>query len=490
MAGAKNHDYHSLPPDIVPIMGAFSALSMAVGGIMWMHGGHLGPDKGNGGGWIFFIGLAAVLFTMYSWWAKVIDEADEMGHAGVSFGKPAIDLDKLRGWKDGVVKKLTGGLVGLAKQRKVTVVAGVGRFTAPNEVSVEGADGATTTVTFEHAIIAAGSEPVTLPFIPQDDPRVLDSTDALGIDEVPGTLLVVGGGIIGLEMATVYHALGSKVTIVELMDQIIPGADKDIITPLAKRIEKRYANVYLKTKVLKVEPTPEGLVAHFEGPKAPATERFDRVLVAVGRRPNGKRIGAENAGVQVDDRGFIAVDAQMRTNVPHIFAIGDLVGQPMLAHKATHEGKVAAEVAAGRNTHFDAKVIPSVAYTDPEVAWVGATENECKAKGTPYGKGVFPWAANGRSLSTGRDEGLTKVLFDDATGRIIGCGIVGPHAGDLIAEVALAIEMGADAVDLGHTIHPHPTLSETVNFAAEMFEGTITDLYLPKRPSRAAATAT
>jgi len=413
--------------------------------------------------------------------AKVIEETVEMGHAGLGFAQPSIDIDKLRGWKDGVVRKLTGGLSGLARQRKVTVVAGTGQFTAPNQVTVNGGDTAPVTVSFDHAIIAAGSEPVTLPFIPHDDPRVIDSTGALDLQDVPKRLLVIGGGIIGLEMATVYHALGSEVTIVELMDQIIPGTDKDIVTPLMKRIEKRYAAIYLKTKVTKVEAAADGMVAHFEGPKAPASATFDCVLVAVGRRPNGRAIGAENAGVAVDERGYVPVDRQMRTNVSHIFAIGDIVGQPMLAHKATHEGRVAAEVAAGRNSHFDAKVIPSVAYTDPEVAWAGLTENECKAKGLKYGKGVFPWAASGRSLSLGRDEGTTKLLFDEDTHRVIGCGIVGPNAGDLIAEAALAIEMGADAEDVGLTIHPHPTLSETIGMAAEAFEGTITDLYVPKR---------
>jgi dihydrolipoamide dehydrogenase len=413
--------------------------------------------------------------------AKVIEETQEMGHAGLSFTAPEIDLDKLRGWKDGVVKRLTGGLAGLARQRKVTVVSGVGRFTAPNQVVVNGGDRAPVTVSFEKAIIAAGSEPVTLPFIPHSDPRVIDSTGALELGGVPERLLVIGGGIIGLEMATVYHALGAKVTIVELMDQLIPGADRDIVTPLAKRLEKRYAAIHLKTKVTKVEVGSDGLTAYFEGPKAPASERFDRILVAVGRRPNGRTIGAEEAGLVVDERGFIPVDRQMRTNMPNIYAIGDIVGQPMLAHKAVHEGKVAAEAAAGQNSHFDAKVIPSVAYTDPEVAWVGLTENEAKAQGRKYGKGAFPWAASGRSLSLGRDEGLTKVLFDESTHRIIGCGIVGPNAGDLIAEAALAIEMGADAADIGMTIHPHPTLSETIGMAAEAFEGTITDLYMPKR---------
>ncbi|GJE60939.1 Dihydrolipoyl dehydrogenase [Methylobacterium trifolii] len=337
---------------------------------------------------------------------------------------------------------------------------------------------------FDQAIIAAGSEPIKMPFIPHDDPRVIDSTGALELDGIPGRMLVIGGGIIGLEMATVYHALGAKVTIVELMDQIIPGADKDMVTPLMKRISKQYEAIHLKAKVTNVEATPEGLKVSFEGGSAPATDTFDKILVSVGRRPNGKLVGAEAAGVVVDERGFIPVDRQMRTNVAHIFAIGDVVGQPMLAHKATHEAKVAAETASGKNSFFDAKVIPSVAYTDPEVAWVGLTENEAKAKGIKVGKGVFPWAASGRSLALGRDEGLTKVLFDEATDRILGCGIVGPSAGDLIAEAALAIEMGADAEDIGLTIHPHPTLSETVGLAAEAFEGTITDLYMPKKPHR------
>ncbi|MDX1539806.1 MAG: dihydrolipoyl dehydrogenase [Geminicoccaceae bacterium] len=413
--------------------------------------------------------------------AKVISEAEEMGHAGIGFTGPEIDLDKLRGWKDGVVKRLTGGLSGLAKQRKVTVVEGVGRFAGPHHVVVGDGNGGGKMVRFETAIIAAGSEPVTLPFIPHADPRVIDSTGALELDGMPKRLLVIGGGIIGLEMATVYHALGARVTIVELMDQIIPGADKDIVTPLMKRISGAYENIFLKAKVTAVEATSDGLKVRFEGGKAPAEDTFDKILVAVGRRPNGRAIGAEAAGVQVDERGFIPADKQMRTNVPHIFAIGDVIGQPMLAHKAVHEGKVAAEVAAGRNSYFDVRGIPSVAYTDPEVAWVGLTENEAKAKGIKYGKGVFPWAASGRSLSLGRDEGLTKVLFDEANERVIGCGIVGPNAGDLIAEAGLALEMGADAADIGLTIHPHPTLSETVGMAAEMFEGSITDLIPPKR---------
>jgi dihydrolipoamide dehydrogenase len=415
--------------------------------------------------------------------AKVVDESHDMGAHGIAFGAPDINVDKLRGWKDGIVKRLTGGLSGLAKQRKVTVVQGLGRFVSANQVEVEGG-GSKTLVGFDQAIIAAGSEPVTLPFIPHGDKRVIDSTGALEMEGIPKGLLVIGGGIIGLEMATVYHALGSKVTVVELMDQIIPGADKDIVTPLMKRIEKRYEKIYLKAKVTKVEARSDGLHVSFEGGGAPATDRFDKVLVSVGRKPNGKLIGAENAGVAVDERGFIPVNKQMRTNQMHIFAIGDVVGQPMLAHKAVHEGKVAAEVAAGRNSSFDARVIPSVAYTDPEVAWVGLTENEAKAQGRKYGKGVFPWAASGRSLSLGRDEGVTKVLFDEASDRIIGCGIVGPNAGDLVAEAGLAIEMGADAHDIGLTIHPHPTLSETIAMAAEMFDGSITDLIPPKKKAR------
>jgi pyruvate/2-oxoglutarate dehydrogenase complex dihydrolipoamide dehydrogenase (E3) component len=383
-------------------------------------------------------------------------------------------------WKDGIVRKLTGGLSGLAKQRKVKVVTGAGSFLSPKSLLAKTADG-DKTISFDQAIVACGSEPITLPFILHSDPRVIDSTGALELNGLPKRLLVLGGGIIGLEMATVYHSLGVKVTVVELMDQIIPGADKDIVTPLMKRIGKRYENILLKTKVTAVTAEVDGLRVTFEGPNGVSNDLFDRLLVSVGRRPNGKMVGADAAGVAVDERGFIAVDKQMRTNVPHIFAIGDVVGQPMLAHKAVHEAKVAAEVAAGKNSAFDAKVIPSVAYTDPEVAWVGVTESEAKASGIKYGKGVFPWAASGRSLSLGRDEGITKVLFDEEHERIIGCGIVGPSAGDLIAEAALAIEMGADAADIGMTIHPHPTLSETIGMAAEAFEGTITDLYMPKK---------
>ena len=413
--------------------------------------------------------------------ARVIAETKEMSEHGLVFSAPAIDVDKLRGWKDGVVARLTGGLAGLARQRKVTVVRGYGRLSSPHQLQVELGEGGTKILDFEQAIIAAGSEPLTLPFLPQGDPRIMDSTDALELTELPSRLLVIGGGIIGLEMATVYHELGAQITVVELMDQLIPGADKDLVNPLAKRLFGQYENVLLKTTVTNVEARADGLVVSFDGAKAPATDTFDKILVAVGRRPNGKLIGAENAGVRVDDRGFIPVDKQLRTNVAHIFAIGDVVGQPMLAHKATHEGKVAAEVAAGKNSAFDARVIPSVAYTDPEVAWAGLTENEARAAGVPYRKGVFPWAASGRSLSLGRSEGMTKLLFDSGTGRVLGCGIVGSSAGDLVSEAALAIEMGADAADIGLTIHPHPTLSETVAMAAEAFEGTITDLYLPRR---------
>jgi len=414
--------------------------------------------------------------------AKVISETEEMGEHGIKFTKPKIELDGLRGWKNDVVGKLTGGLTGLAKARKVKTVQGYGRFTGPNMIMVEGPDGETTKVSFDQCVIAAGSEPVKLPFVPHDDERVIDSTGALELRDIPKRLLVLGGGIIGLEMACVYEALGSKITVVELMDQIIPGADKDIVKPLHARLKGRYENILLKTKVTAVEALKGGLKVTFEDADGKSsTDTFDRVLVAVGRRPNGKLIDAESAGVAVDERGFIAVDSQQRTNVPHIFAIGDVVGQPMLAHKAVHEGKVAAEVAAGHDRVFDARVIPSVAYTDPEVAWVGVTETEAKAKGLKIGKGVFPWAASGRSLSNGRSEGVTKVIFDPEDDRVLGAAIVGSNAGDLISEVALAIEMGADAVDLGHTIHPHPTLSETVNFAAEMYEGTITDLMPPKK---------
>ncbi len=413
--------------------------------------------------------------------ARTITEAEEIGAHGIAFGTPQIDIDALRGWKDKVVGQLTGGLDGLAKARKVKVVQGYGRFTGANTIHVEG-DSGDTDVTFDQCIIAAGSEPVRLPFVPYDDPRVMDSTGALELRDIPGRLLVLGGGIIGFEMATVYDALGSDVTVVELADQIIPGCDPDIVKPLMKRMQGRLTAIRLKTKVTDVAAAPEGLSVTFEDDAGEtSTDTFDRVLVAVGRVPNGKLLDAGKAGVAVTERGYIEVDDHQRTNVPHIFAIGDVVGQPMLAHKAVHEGKVAAEVAAGSNRSFDARVIPSVAYTDPEVAWVGLTETTARRDGIPYGKGVFPWAASGRNLANGRSEGITKLLFDPEDSRVIGAAIVGTNAGDLIAEVALAIEMGADAVDLGHTIHPHPTLSETVNFAAEMFEGTITDLMPPKR---------
>jgi dihydrolipoamide dehydrogenase len=411
--------------------------------------------------------------------ARVVDEAQAMAGHGISFGPPQIDLDRLRSWKSAVVGKLTGGLSGLARQRKVTVIRGDGRFVAPRVLEVAGEEG-TQRIGFDHCIIAAGSEPVRLPFLP-DDPRVMDSTGALELQDIPQRLLVIGGGIIGLEMGCVYDALGSKVSVVELMDQLMPGADLDLVKPLEKRLRKRYEQILLGVKVQGVEALPEGLRVSFSGTGAPTPQIYDRVLVAVGRRPNGSGIGAEAAGLTVDPRGFLSVDRQMRTSQPHIFAIGDIVGQPMLAHKATHEGKVAAEVIAGEKRAFDARVIPSVAYTDPEVAWVGLTESEAKAKGIEYQKGSFPWAASGRSLAQGRDEGFTKLLFDPQTHRVLGGGIVGSNAGELIGEVALAIEMGADAADIGLTIHPHPTLSESVAMSAEAFEGTLTDLYLPKR---------
>lgn len=412
--------------------------------------------------------------------AKILEEATYMKEHGVQFGKTSIQVNKLREWKNGIVKRLTGGLKTLAKQRQVEIVTGEGQFTAPQQLVVNGKDGKTT-ITFEHAIIAAGSQAVKLPFIPEDA-RIVDSTGALEMGQIEGELLIIGGGIIGLEMATVYHALGASITVVESADMLMPGADKDIVMPLYKYISKKYKQIVLKTKVTKVDAKKDGLWVTFEGENAPKKpQRYDQILVAVGRRPNGKLIGAEKAGVKVDERGFIPVDKQMRTNVPHIFAIGDIVGNPMLAHKAIPEGRVAAEVIAGKKHFFDPKCIASVAYTDPEVAWVGVTETEAKANGIRYSKGVFPWAASGRSLSNGRDEGLTKVLFDEETHRIIGAGIVGTNAGDLIAETALAIEMGCDAEDISLTIHPHPTLSETIAMATEVFEGTITDLYLPKR---------
>jgi dihydrolipoamide dehydrogenase len=412
--------------------------------------------------------------------ARVIEEASEMGVHGIAFGDPAIDLDKLRAWKMGVVRKLTGGLKMLAKQRKVEVVQGSGKFVGPNTVEVSGGPNGTERIRFDQCVIAVGSEPIKLPGLPSD-PRIMDSTDALELPEFSGRLLVIGGGIIGLEMATVYDALGSKVSVVELTPQLMPGADVDLVRPLEKRLRARYEQVLLGTKVTKIEPQADGLRVTFEGGKAPEPQVFGRVLVSVGRVPNGRAIAAEAAGITVSERGFIAVDRQLRTNVPHIFAIGDVVGQPMLAHKAMHEAKVAAEVAAGQKHSFDVRGIPSVAYTDPEVAWVGLTETEATAKGVAFKKGLFPWIASGRSLSIGRDEGFTKLLFDPASHRLLGAGIVGTNAGELIAELGLAIEMGADAGDIALTVHPHPTLSETVGLAAEAFEGTLTDLYIPKR---------
>ena len=414
--------------------------------------------------------------------AKVITEAEETAAHGVSFSAPNIDLAHLRDWKaNDVVGKLTGGLSAMAKQRGVTVVQGLGQFTSPNQIAVTAEDGKVTTIGFENAIIAAGSQATKFPSAPTDE-RIMDSTGALALTDIPKRLLVIGGGIIGLEMGTVYDALGSKVSVVEFMDGLITGCDRDLVRPLQKRMEKRFEAIMLSTKVSKIEAKADGIHVSFEGEDAPKeTQVYDRVLVSIGRRPNGKNIGAENAGVAVDDRGFIAVDKQMRTNVPHIFAIGDIVGQPMLAHKATHEGKVAAEVIAGHKVEFVASVIPSVAYTDPEIAWVGMTETEAKAKGIDIEKASFPWAASGRAISVARTEGTTKLIFDKDTHRVIGAGIVGVNAGELLAEAVLAIEMGADAHDLGLTIHAHPTLSETICFAAEVKEGTITDMLPPKK---------
>jgi dihydrolipoamide dehydrogenase len=424
--------------------------------------------------------------------AKVIEEAEAMESAGIRFGKPQLEITKLRDWKNKIVGRLTGGLTTLAKQRKVEVIRGAGQLIAPHEMDIvdsgievgsatagQGAAGKSRRISFAHCIIATGSESVRLPGLPED-PRIIDSTAALELD-LPKRMLVIGGGIIGLEMATVYEALGVRISVVELTDCLIPGCDRDLVRPLEKRLAKRYERIMVKTRVSKIEPLSDGLRVTFEGDAAIEPQVYDKVLVAVGRSPNGRNVGAAAAGVVVNERGFIPVDRQMRTNVPHIFAIGDVAGQPMLAHKASHEGKLAAEVAHGEKRAFDARVIPSVAYTDPEIAWVGVSETDARAKQIAYEKASFPWAASGRSLSLGRDEGLTKLLFDPATHRIIGGGIVGPNAGDLIAEVALAIEMGSDAADLGLTIHPHPTLSETIMFAAEAFDGTLTDLYIPKK---------
>ena len=412
--------------------------------------------------------------------AQIINEAAHMAANGVSFGKTKIDLKGVNGFKSRIVTKLTGGLKQLAKQRKVEVVTGVGKFIDQNNLAVVN-DGKETGIEFEHCVIAAGSQATEIPSFPNDDERLLDSTSALDLTDIPKKLLIVGGGIIGLEMATVYDALGSEITVVEFMDSLIPGGDKDLIRPLSKIISKRYKAILLKTKVIEIKPQQSGLKVSFEGDKAPEPEVFDKVLVAVGRRPNGLKIGADKAGIKVDEAGFIEVDKQMRTNVANIFAVGDIVGEPMLAHKATHEAKVAAEVIAGMKSWFEPRAIPSVAYTDPEVAWMGLSESEAKSQGIAYVKGAFPWAASGRALGLGRDEGLTKVLFDKESKRILGAGIVGLNAGELIAEAVLALEMGADAEDIGLTIHAHPTLSETFNFAAEMAEGTITDLFIPKK---------
>jgi len=412
--------------------------------------------------------------------AKVLDEAQGFASHGITFSKPNIDLPKLAAWKDSIVTRLTGGLKALAKQRKVTVVKGTGEFASANSMKVvNGAD--ETLVQFDQCIIAAGSRPVKLPFMPEDS-RIVSSTGALKLSDVPNEMLVIGGGIIGLEMATVYRALGANITVVELSDFILPGVDKDIAMPLFKKMKKECKAFLLGTKVVAVEAKSDGIYVKFEGAEAPAEPvRFDKVLVSVGRIPNGKTIAAEKAGVNVDERGFITVDSQQRTNVPHIFAIGDIAGNPMLAHKAIPEARVAAEVIAGKKHYFDPKCIPSVAYTDPEVAWVGLTETEAKQKGIAVEKGVFPWAASGRSLANGRDEGLTKVLFDPNTHKVLGAGIVGTSAGDLISELALAIEMGCEAEDISLTIHPHPTLSESIALATEIFEGTVTDLYMPKK---------
>jgi len=408
--------------------------------------------------------------------ARVIDETKEMAEHGIVFGKPKIDAGKLLAWKNQVVSKLVGGLSQLARQRKVKVVHGVAKFESANKLVLDTGD----TIAFEKCIIAAGSESVMLPGLP-DDPRIIDSTGALEINPLPKRLLVVGGGIIGLEMACVYAALGVDVSVVELLDSLMPGTDKDLLRPFTKIIKKRYDAIMLSTKVTKMRTTTPGIEVSFEGKNAPAIGVYDRVLIAVGRRANGDKLDADKAGVNVDKHGIVEVDKQMRTNVSHIFAIGDLAGGPMLAHKATHEAKVAAEVAAGEKSYFDARTIPSVAYTDPEIAWVGLTEIEAKEQGIDYEKTAFPWAASGRALSLGRDEGFTKLLFDKQTGRLLGGAIVGPNAGDLIAEIGLAIEMGADAADISLTVHAHPTLSETIAFAAEAFEGTLTDLYIPKK---------
>jgi len=412
--------------------------------------------------------------------AKVITEAEETEHQGVAFSKPTIEIEKLRTWKDSVISKLTKGLTVLAKQRKVEVIHGIGKFISSHLIQVETASGIKV-VSFEHCIIAAGSSVTRIPDFPYDDPRLIDSTGALNLADIPKRMLIIGGGIIGLEMATVYDALGSSVSVVELMDQLIPGADADLVKPLHRRIQKRYEAIYLKTRVTRIESRDEGLRVTFAGEKSLEPQIYDRVLLAVGRRPNGRDIGAENAGIHVNERGFISVDEQLRTNVSHIFGIGDIIGEPMLAHKATHEGKLVAEIIAGHKAIFDARTIPSVAYTDPEIAWMGLTETEAKKQGIDYERASFPWAASGRAIAMGREEGMTKLLLDKNTRRILGAGMVGVNAGELIAEAVLALEMGADMQDIGLTIHPHPTLSETIFFASEIAEGSITDLYLLKK---------
>jgi len=413
--------------------------------------------------------------------AAVIDETRTMASHGITFAEPTIDIDKLRGFKESVIGQLTSGLAGLAKQRNVSVIHGVARFTSPNSIAITDSDNKEQAVSFAHCIIAVGSQSIQIPGFPYDDSRLMDSTGALELTDIPKRLLVIGGGIIGLEMGCVYSGLGSQVTIVELSDGLMPGCDRDLVRPLQKRLNKQFENIFTGAKVTGIATTASGMKVEFEGGKAPTTDTFDRVLLAVGRSPNGNSIHAQAAGVNVDERGFIAVDAQQRTNVPNIFAIGDVVGQPMLAHKATHEGKVAAEVVSGMKSYFDAKTIPSVAYTDPEVAWMGLTETAAKEHGIDFKKASFPWAASGRSLSMGRNEGVTKILFDPDTKRLLGAGMVGPNAGELIAEAVLALEMGADLEDIALTVHPHPTLSETFNFAAEVAEGTVTDIYVPKK---------
>ena len=412
--------------------------------------------------------------------AKVVTDAEETIHAGVNFNTPKLELDKLRKWKESIIEKLTNGLTALAKKRNVEVIQGNGKFITPNMISVNTPNGQKT-VSFEYCVIAAGSSVVHPPGIIQNDPRIIDSTGALELEDIPKRMLIIGGGIIGLEMATIYDAFGSKVSVVEMKDQLISGADKDLIKPLYRRIKKRYEAIYLKTKVSEINPQKDGLKVTFEGEESPGTQTYDRILVAVGRRPNGHAIEVENAGVHVTKQGFIPVDNQLRTSVPNIFGIGDIVGEPMLAHKATHEGKLAAEIIAGQKAAFDGRTIPSVAYTDPEIAWMGLTEIEAKKQGIDYEKASVPWAASGRAIAMGRDEGMTKLLFDKNTRRLLGAGIVGINAGELISETVLALEMGADMEDISFTIHPHPTLSETIYFAAEIAEGSITDLYMPKK---------